>query len=158
MRFPGSYSVEKFHCQKKTKLKAQHNDVGFDDIQTCHIREMTIAFISKSHYGPSLVYEPPPPTFTQLPSSIQDPISDWLCHEWYLMTYLSSRLTFWSTSMKCLFWIISTKAVIFLCMFWRVELGSWKSPSKVWFRVAAFSMSSTGKKRNQLFNQCLKSG
>lgn len=84
--------------------------------------------------------------------------SNSLCPEWqHLETYFSSRVAFWCNCIKCLFCKVSSKNVMFFCIFWRVELGSWKSSSKVWFRVDAFSIISM-EKIYQSFNKSLKSG
>lgn len=98
---------------------------------------------------------PPLLPHASLALSIQAPTSNWLCHEWYLETYLSSSMAFCCNCTKCLFRMTSSKDVIFFCIFWRVELGSWKSSSKVWFRVAAFSIISMDNS-HQSFNRSLK--
>lgn len=107
--------------------------------------------------APVRAFFPSPPPTGLLPpqhsSSSLSSVVSWMVFR----TYLSSRVAFWCNCIKCLFCMISSKDVMFSCIFWRVELGSWKSSSKVWFRVVAFSIISV-EKIHQSFNKSLKSG
>ena len=95
-----------------------------------------------------------PPASLPLHCHILPP--NWSCDERCSGTYLSSRVAFWCSGRNCLFRRTSNKAVMFSCMSWRVELGSWTSSSSVWFRVIAFLIISM-EKVHQSLNKSLKS-
>lgn len=100
---------------------------------------------------------PPTPPWASSSLSSQVPTTNWLGHGGYSGPYLSSRVAFWWICRKCLFCMVSSKDVRSFCIFWRVELGSMTSSSKVWLRVVAFSIISM-EKIHRTSNRSLKSG
>ena len=142
----------------RRKTKPRHNSTGrstaIDHTVLCWWGSRTPLLLW--HSVPLRTDFPSPPSTCLLPRHCHILPPNWSCDERCSGTYLSSRVAFWCSGRNCLFRRTSNKAVMFSCMSWRVELGSWTSSSSVWFRVIAFLIISM-EKVHQSLNKSLKS-